>query len=131
MKTKIFSAILVLFTLLLSASPQENKKKTDPAGTWKYEAPTAPYGYTEGTILIGYENEKLTTSVSLTGSEYKIPAENVKLDGKILTFDIFIETETIHISLTIESNTKMSGKATYSEGEIPLVLTRELPSASK
>jgi hypothetical protein len=38
---------------------------------------------------------------------------------------VYLEGDVIAISLKMENNTKMTGKASYSEGSIPLTLTRQ------
>jgi len=42
-----------------------------------------------------------------------------------LAFVVFLEGDQIAVSLKAENDAKMTGKAVYSQGEIPLTLTRE------
>lgn len=120
--------ILVLISSFVTAlSAQENiVKKNDPVGLWKFEASTAPSGYTSGTISVGFTDQKNTVSISFAGSDYKIPGEKVTVaDGNII-FTVYLEGENIKVSLKIENETRMSGKAVYSAGEVPLTLTRSV-----
>ena len=124
MKTKFFTLLLVSLFYCVTVAAQSNTKKIDPIGNWKFDAPYAPEGYTTGTIEVGMAEKVHTATMSFTGSDYKIPGEKVKVENNTLSFIIYIEGEDINTTLKIESEKKMSGKAVYSEGEIPLTLTK-------
>jgi hypothetical protein len=129
MKKNILTLMLLSLICLTSLGQQINK--FNPSGTWNFEALYAPEGYQTGTIIVGQEAKQLTASMSFTGSEYKIPGEKVKQAGDSLKFAVYLEGEVISIALKMESNIKMSGKASYSEGEVPLSLTKHDPPAKK
>jgi hypothetical protein len=124
MKTKTFTLLAILLFMVIAVNGQNNNKKTSPVGSWKFDAPYAPEGYTSGIITVGFENQKNTTSMSFEGSDYKIPGENVKSSSDSLIFSVYIENQDVKVILKIESEAKMSGKAVYSEGEVPLTLTK-------
>jgi hypothetical protein len=44
-----------------------------------------------------------------------------------VTFVVIVEGNEVAVSLKAENNAKMTGKAIYSEGEIPLTLTKDVP----
>lgn len=123
MKKVILLFLLIAFSIQFVAA-QNNVKKANPVGEWKFEAPYAPEGYTSGTISIGQAEKKYTTSMSFTGSEYKFNGEKVKAAKDSMSFVIYLEGQDINVLLKIENETKMSGKAVYSEGEVPLTLTK-------
>jgi hypothetical protein len=123
MKYRVFTLLLFCFLAVVTAAGQSSNKK-DPAGTWKFDAPYAPEGYNSGTILVGKTDNKQTASMSFTGSEYKFPGENVKTVNDSVMFNIYLEGQDISVKLKLESETKMTGKAVYSEGEVPLTLTK-------
>lgn len=125
MKNRILFLILVSFLSVMAVSAQ-NTIKSNTAGTWKFEAPYAPEGYTTGTIVVGFAEQKTTTTMSFTGSEYKLPGENVKTPNDSVLFSIYLEGQDIKVMLKLESETKMTGKAVYSEGEVPLTLSKVL-----
>jgi hypothetical protein len=106
-------------------SAQTDAKKNNPVGKWKFEAPYAPEGYNLGTIDIVLADDKYSTTITFAGSDYKIPGENTKVEKDTLAFVVFLEGDQIAISLKAENDAKMTGKAVYSQGEIPLTLTRE------
>ena len=130
MKKVILFVIIVMFSLP-SVIAQSNHVIKNPVGIWKFDAPYAPEGYTSGSIAIGLEENKYNTSMSFTGSDYKLPGEKVKVTGDSITFSIFLEGQDITVLLKKEEATKMTGKAIYSEGEVPLTLTKNTDPAQE
>ena len=129
MKKIVLSALLLLVGVIF-INAQNNVVKSDPVGSWKFEAPYAPEGYTTGTIMIGFAEQKYNASLSFPGNDYKIPAEKVKFENDAVTFSVFVESEEVKVALKIDSALKMSGNATTTQGNIPLTLTR-MPSEKK
>jgi hypothetical protein len=128
MKRKNLILITISLFLALTVSGQNGSaKKINPAGSWKYEAPSAPYGYNSGIITVGFAEKKYTVTISLTGSEYKIQGEQVKYENDNLSCTVFIEGEGVKVNLKAENGTKMTGTADYSQGQIPLTMTRTIP----
>jgi hypothetical protein len=121
---KIILSVLVVLMGLSSLVAQNNQSKKDAVGTWKFEAPNAPEGYKSGIIVVGLEEQKYSTTMSFTGSEYKIPGEKVKALNDSILFSVYLEGQDIKVLLKIEDKAKMSGKAVYTEGEVPLTLTK-------
>lgn len=119
--TFLLTFILAVFT---SGYAQNTKPVADPIGTWKFEAPYAPEGYTSGVIVIGKSDQKHTVTMTFTGSEYKLNGENVKVEKDNVAFSLNLEGQEIKISLKGTEDAKMAGKAVYSEGEVPLSLTK-------
>ncbi|HLP74625.1 MAG TPA: hypothetical protein VK155_17095 [Bacteroidales bacterium] len=126
MKNTVISILAIFFLSVITAGAQ-NKVKFNPVGKWQFEAPTAPEGYTGGVIVVGMAEKKPTATMSFTGSEYNIPGERVKVSGDSLNFQVYLEGDVITVLMKAEANDKMSGKATYSEGEVPLTATRQDP----
>lgn len=117
------AVILVISAFYLSAQNKADKK--DPSGRWKFEAPYAPEGYTTGTMDFAMADNKYTSAIMFPGSDYKFPGERVKFVNDTVSFMVYLEGDVINISLKMEDNTKMTGQAVYSEGAIPLKLTRQ------
>jgi hypothetical protein len=124
MKSRIILSFVILIISAISVNGQNNNKKNYPEGTWKFEAPYAPEGYQSGVIVVGKEEKKNTTTMSFTGTDFKIPGERVKNQNDSLLFSVFLEGQDINIYLKLENDTAMSGIAVYSEGEVPLNLTK-------
>lgn len=131
MKNKFLSILVILFITALSVYGQMKPSKTNPAGTWKFEAPFAPEGYQSGTIVVGQAEKQLTAALSFTGNDYKIPGEKVKHKGDSLSFSVYLDGGVISVGLKLESDARMSGVAKGPEGDIPLTLTRQAPPAAK
>lgn len=125
MNKQIISLLMMTFILLSSLSATESKQKSSPAGSWKFEAPYAPEGFTAGKIEVGMTGNDYTALISFAGNDYKIKGEKVKFVNDILSFNVFIEGNDVTISLKMENPSKMTGKAVYYEGEIPVNLVRE------
>ncbi|TAL66629.1 MAG: hypothetical protein EPN88_08075 [Bacteroidetes bacterium] len=121
---KLFLFILVVVFTIPALTAQNNQTTKNPIGTWKFEAPYAPEGYTSGIMIVGMAEKKPTTAMSFTGSDYKLPGEMVKTSNDSLLFSIYVEGENVNVMLKIENESKMSGKAVYSGGEVPLTLTK-------
>ena len=125
MKRVIYLGVLVFISSFM-VQGQTTKAKKDPVGKWFFEAPSAPKGYTAGTIEIGYSDKKYPANVVFSGSENKFICDRVKYKNDTLHFNIFIEDENVAVKLKYEDKTKMAGKAVYSERMVPLSLIREM-----
>lgn len=119
--------LLAVFSLTASLSFSQNSKTVkDPAGQWTFSAPYAPEGYTSGTVTVTFAEKKYGASMAFTGLEYKFTGENVKFANDTLAFSIYIEGETINVTLKMEDALKMTGAAVYSGGSVPLTLAKEV-----
>ena len=118
MKKNAFSLILtMLIAIVFGMTNIEAATAADAVGTWKYNAPDAPYEYSSGKIIIAKEDGKLTGTIKI--DYYSIEAEDVKLDNNTLSFGAYIEGEYVQIKVDIDGK-KFSGQATYSEGALPV-----------
>jgi hypothetical protein len=120
----------VFMLLLFSASiisAQSSADKKSPLGKWKFEAPYAPEGYTSGIIEFSFSEKKYAAAISFTGSDYIIPGDKTKIENDTVSFVVIVEGNEVAVTLKAENNAKMTGKAIYSEGEIPLTLTKDVP----
>ena len=130
MKKVILFILFVVFSLAV-VTAQKNQGKKDPVGKWKFEAPYAPEGYTSGSIVVAFAKRQYTASMAFTGSENEFAGDKVKLVNDSLFFSIYIEGEDVAVKLKMEDRTKMSGKAVYSEGDVPLTLTKDVDAEKK
>ena len=125
MKKGIFLlALLLIFCGNIFAQDAIVQKK-DPAGKWKFEAPTAPEGYKTGTMVFSITEGKYSAATIFTNFDYKFPGEKVKYANDSVSFVINLEGESVNVLLKIENLVKMTGKAVYSEGVVPLTLTKQ------
>ncbi|MGD0754606.1 MAG: hypothetical protein ABR927_06045 [Bacteroidales bacterium] len=125
--------VIVLFIVLcLPVLTAQNKlPKIYSAGTWKFDAPYAPEGYNSGIIVVGIVEQKPSAIMSFTGNDFKYPGENVKAEKDSILFSVYIQGQDVNVMLKIENDTLMSGKAVYSEGEVPLSLTKTTASEAE
>jgi hypothetical protein len=128
MKIKMLILMLISFLPVMVISGQ-NINKNNPVGTWKFEAPYAPEGYTSGIIVVGFKDQKHTTAMSFTGSDTILAGDKVRSLNDSLLFSIYLDGQDVKILLKMENESNMSGKAVHSEGEVPLTLTRQLATA--
>jgi len=119
--------MISLFTFS-AVTAQTGPTNNTAVGKWKFEAPLAPEGYNSGNIIISFAENKYSTAVSLTGSEYVIPGDKTKVENDTVSFILLLDGTEIAITLKAESNTKMTGVAIAPDGEIPLTLTKEVPN---
>jgi hypothetical protein len=125
MKNLASTLLFFLLVSILTAKSQSTSVKNDYTGNWKFDAPWAPEGYTSGIIAVSLSEKKNTATITFTGREDKYQGENVRTEKDSLLFSVYIEGENVILSLKIENTAKISGKAVYSEGVIPLTLVRE------
>lgn len=121
---KILFLFLFALGIISVVSAQNTKVANNPVGKWQFEAPYAPEGFTSGTVEIGYTEAKYSAIMVFTGNDYKLPGEQVKFENEVLKFVIYVEGTDVTVTLKFDSASKMSGKAVYSEGEVPLTMTR-------
>jgi hypothetical protein len=124
MKNKVLALLILSIISVLTIKAQSQASKKDPAGLWKFEAPYAPEGYTTGTVVVTSASKIYSTSMSFIGNDEKFPGDKVLFDNDSLSFSIYVNGEDVSVSLKMVESAKMSGKAVYSEGVVPLTLTR-------
>jgi len=87
MKSVLSIAVLLLaFTFAANAGNGDNVKKKI-YGTWKVEAPDAPYDYQEGEIKFYKEDGKDMIKIMTTYDV--IMGKNLKVEGNKVTFEFF------------------------------------------
>lgn len=110
--------LVAAFTSAVSA-----QKKVDPAGTWTYEAPMAPYEYSSGDIVIEKDGKDYTVQIVL-GEYYKVKGEKVVYAENELSFIVYIEGEAIDIKMTM-AREEAKGTASYSDGDIAVTAKKK------
>lgn len=109
-----------------AVTAQTAPKKGNVVGKWKFEAPYAPEGYNTGSIEFSFAEDKYSTAISMTGSDYTIQGDKTKIENDNVSFVVLIEGNEIAINLKAESDIKMTGIAVSPDGEIPLTLIKEV-----
>lgn len=114
--------VLGLVLALFVGNAFATVKAKDIVGTWKYEAPYAPYEYSSGKLIFTENGEKVEGKIKI--GEYEIEMRNVKVDGAKVEFGAYVEGEYVSIKVEIKKNT-LSGTASYSEGSLEVTAEKE------
>ena len=119
-------SLLLMFCLSVMVSAQSKKSKKDLPGKWIYEGPMAPQGYTSGKLEFTSVNKKYNVVWTFAGREdSNYSSENINFRNDSIFFNVNVDGEDVAVSLKFQEKSKMTGKAIYSGGEVPLTLTRE------
>ena len=110
--------MLLLFLGSLSAKAQI---KTTYLGSWSFSAPTAPEGYTYGTIEI----KKDSVTTFFTGLNYKVPSIWVKVKNDSITYKSLVDDAEVLFSLKIENPTSIMGDAVWFDGQTQMILKKK------
>lgn len=94
----------------------------DVVGTWKYEAPYAPYEYSTGKLIFTEKAGKVEGKIKI--GEYEIEMRNVKVEGTKVAFGAYVEGEYVSIKIEIKKKA-FSGTAAYSEGSMEVTGEKE------
>lgn len=109
-----FLLAIVSGNAIASVTPANN----DVVGEWKYEVPTAPYGYESGTIILSEKEGKLVGEVKLNDG-YKIDLKNVTYADGVFKCGLYVDYEYVSIKAKIEGKT-LTGAVDTPEGEMKM-----------
>jgi hypothetical protein len=123
---KLFLFTIIFVFLLSALSAQTNNLKKDPVGNWLFEAPYAPEGYRNGVINLVKTENKLSATMAFGSGENKFTGDKVKIENDTISFTVYIEGQEVAVKLAFIEESKMTGKAVYTEGTVPLLLSREM-----
>lgn len=117
---------LIVFLVVCSASAQKVEVKNDPVGKWLFEAPYAPEGFTVGTIDVTLSEKEYKATMVFTANGYTLNGEKVGFRNDSLFFSLYMEGQDIAIKLKFVDEKSMSGVAMAPDGEVPLLLKRDM-----
>jgi len=104
--------------ILCASLYAQNDTKKSIIGDWSYSAPSAPYGYDNGTMSIKQTDGKLVGEVNIQGSIIKI--NEIKEDGGTYTCTVYVDGYPLDVKL------KQKGdifEGTADDGQTPMALT--------
>lgn len=112
--------VLVMFFVAVSAAigAPAQKGNNDVVGEWKYEVPTAPYGYDKGSLIISEKEGKLAGEVKFSDG-YKIELKNITYEEGTFKCGLYVDYEYVSIKAKIEAKA-MNGIVNSPEGEMKL-----------
>ena len=109
---------LLLALILGTASAAEKPENKTLVGKWKYEVPTAPYGYEKGTIEFEEKEGQLSGNVIFQDG-YKIELKKITFEENVLNCGLYIDYEYVSIKAKVEG-TKMSGTVGTPDGDMKI-----------
>lgn len=114
----------MVLAILFSGTIVFAQNKNDVVGTWSYEAPSAPYGYQKGKIIINLDKEKKLIGEVEFQDGYKIKMKDIELkDGKVI-FGMNIDYEYIKTEVTVTGE-KMEGFVNSPDGKLNVTAKKE------
>lgn len=90
----------------------------DLVGEWKYEVPTAPYGYEAGTLVFAEKEGKLAGEVKFEDG-YKIELKNITYAEGVLKCGLYVDYEYVSIKAKVDGKA-LTGAVNSPEGEMKL-----------
>lgn len=87
-------------------------------GEWKYEVPTAPYGYETGTLIIIEKEGALAGHIKFA-DDYKIDLKKVTFAEGILKCGLYVDYEYITIKAEVTGK-ELKGAVDTPEGEMKI-----------
>ncbi len=118
-KNTMIAAVMMLFTISTVMASNTEKKLV---GIWKYQAPDAPYEYSEGQFVFTNKDGKLHGVAKVNYEQ--VDLEDLKVKDKTVTFSVYVEGEYVEIKLDLKDN-KLTGAASYSEGSLDITAVKE------
>lgn len=117
MKKLVILAMIVI-AVFGSVNALQASNNKDVIGSWKYEAPTAPYGYEKGTLTFAEKEGKIVGEVKFADG-YKIDLKNVTHENGEIKCGLYVDYEYINVNIKIDGK-KMTGVAKTPEGDLKL-----------
>ena len=120
-KTAILLTLVFIFSAFLTSTGADKDYKK-VLGTWVYSAPSAPYPYSDGTIILKEVDNKLTGELSVQGNTVPIP-EVTFVDGT-LTLKMEVEYNPVETRLKLEKG-ELVGTSESPSGPISITAKKK------
>lgn len=119
-KLVIFSFLVAVFVSNVSAVVGTVNK--DVTGEWKYEVPSAPYGYEKGTLILEEKEGKLVGQIKFEDG-YNIELKNITYADGTLKCGLYVDYEYVSIKAKIDGK-KLTGAVDTPEGEMKITASK-------
>jgi hypothetical protein len=119
-KVLIFAFLVAIFAGNVNAAVGTANK--DVVGEWKYEVPTAPYGYEKGVLVLAEKEGKLAGQIKFEDG-YKIELKNVTFAEGVLKCGLYVDYEYVSIKAKIDGK-KMTGAVATPEGDMKITASK-------
>lgn len=110
----IFAFLVAIISSNVNAAVGQKNKEV--VGEWKYEVPSAPYGYNKGVIVIEEKEGKLAGVIKLEDG-YKIDLKDVTYAEGVFKCGLYVDYEYVSIKAKVEGK-KLTGAVDTPEGEM-------------
>jgi hypothetical protein len=121
MNSKIFQIIFLMSVFLIKTSSSDAQVKKNVTGSWTFEIPYAPEGYTSGVMDV----KKDSVLTTFTNQNYKIPSDWIRVNSDSLIFRFNVEGVYALFSLKILDNKNIAGKVVWDSGESQISLKKK------
>lgn len=115
-KLFVIAMLVTIVTGAVFASVAQNNKEV--IGEWKYEVPTAPYGYEKGVLVFNEKEGKLVGEVKFEDG-YKIELKNITYNENTVTCGLYVDYEYVSVKAKVDGK-KMTGAVNTPEGEMKI-----------
>ncbi|MCY1723403.1 hypothetical protein OU798_23835 [Prolixibacteraceae bacterium Z1-6] len=115
-KLLIFAFLVAIVAGTVNATVATDNKTV--IGEWKYEVPTAPYGYEAGTLVINEKEGKLAGHVKFADG-YKIDLKNVSFTEGVFKCGLYVDYEYVSIKAKVTGK-DLTGAVNSPEGEMKI-----------
>jgi hypothetical protein len=119
-KVIVLTLLVAFFAASVNAAVASDNKEI--VGTWKWENPTAGYGYDKGTLAISAKEGKLVGQV-IYEDGFKIEMKKMSYTEGVLKFGIYVDYEYIGVKAKVDGK-KMAGTVDSPEGETKFTATK-------
>ena len=121
MKSKICKSSILGLVLILWSISTFAQIKEPYIGKWRFEAPTAPDGFTNG--IVTFKKDSVVTA--FPDLNYTIQSNWIKVKSDSIIYEVFVDDEPVIFSLKMNKKPKATGNALWSGGETQIFLTKK------
>ncbi|WP_303918157.1 hypothetical protein [Draconibacterium sediminis] len=115
---KLMFFVFILFAATITVNANNSSNNKEVIGEWKYEVPSAPYGYNAGNLVFEEKEGNLTGHVKLEDG-YKIDLKDVTYSEGVLKFGLYVDYNYVTLKVTVEGE-NMKGSVNSPDGEMPI-----------
>jgi hypothetical protein len=113
-----FVTLIVLGFVFQNQVVKAQSTNKDVVGTWNYEAPDAPEGFTEGTMVISEKAGALSGVLKLVDGE-EMEFGSVEYSEGTLLVTLLVDYNTVSVNCTVKG-TSMTGTVDTPDGSLTL-----------
>lgn len=126
---KVFFLTLIVLGFVFQNQLVANETNKEIVGTWNYEAPDAPEGFTTGSMVITEKDGVLSAVLKLADGEEMEFGTVEYSEGKLL-MTLLVDYNTVSISCEVKG-TSMTGTVSTPDGDLPITATKEKSKKKK